>query len=248
MAWDLAFPEVFWPDGAGGGQGGFDAVLSNPPWDIMQPNTAEFLAGFDLSILDAPSSARRMRSGSAAGRSWGGDCLPAAIRSDSRAASGGGQALSASEAGCAWRRHGREAGPFPRVCGANDATGGRQGAIGMVVPSAFHANEGATGIRQLYLRQTRIEQCLSFENRHKLFDIDSRFKFALVVARRPGPTQTVRCSFYLTEFAQIDEPGGRWTTIWHSLRHQAARIRRCWSCEAARCCAGTTNVLGCATV
>ena len=39
-----------------------------------------------------------------------------------------------------------------------------------------------------------------------LFDIHARFKFALVVARRPGPTQTVRCSFYLTDFAQIDEP------------------------------------------
>ena len=81
-----------------------------------------------------------------------------------------------------------------------------EGAIGMVVPSAFHANEGATGIRKLYLEQTRIEQCLSFENRNHLFDIHARFKFALVVARRPGPTQAVRCSFYLTEFAQIDEP------------------------------------------
>ena len=54
--------------------------------------------------------------------------------------------------------------------------------------------------------QTRIERCLSFENRHNLFDIHARFKFALVVARRPGPTQAVRCAFYLTEFAQIDEP------------------------------------------
>ena len=77
----------------------------------------------------------------------------------------------------------------------------------MVVPSAFHANEGATGIRQLYLRQTRLEWCLSFENRRKLFDIDSRFKFTLVVARLPGPTRTIRCAFYLTDFAQIEDPG-----------------------------------------
>ena len=55
LPWDLAFPEVFRPDGADASQGGFDAVLSNPPWDIMQPNTAEFLAGFDLAILDAAS-------------------------------------------------------------------------------------------------------------------------------------------------------------------------------------------------
>ena len=54
LPWDLAFPEVFRRQ-CGAGQGGFDAVLSNPPWDIMQPNTAEFLAGFDLAILDAPS-------------------------------------------------------------------------------------------------------------------------------------------------------------------------------------------------
>src|ERR1700735_3546545 len=39
------------------------------------------------------------------------------------------------------------------------------GAIGMVVPSAFHANEGATGIRKLFLQHTRVERCLSFENR-----------------------------------------------------------------------------------
>ena len=52
LPWDLAFPEVFRPDGAGG----FDAVLSNPPWDIVQQNAKEFLAGFDLSILDAQTT------------------------------------------------------------------------------------------------------------------------------------------------------------------------------------------------
>jgi hypothetical protein len=81
------------------------------------------------------------------------------------------------------------------------------GAIGMVVPSAFHANEGASGVRKLYLQQTRLEQCLSFENRNGLFDIHQRIKFALVVARRPGPTRTVRCGFYLTRFGELDEKG-----------------------------------------
>jgi hypothetical protein len=54
LPWDLTFPEVFQ-------QGGFDAVLSNPPWDIMQPNTAEFLANFDLAILDAPTRREAQR-------------------------------------------------------------------------------------------------------------------------------------------------------------------------------------------
>lgn len=70
----------------------------------------------------------------------------------------------------------------------------------MVVPSAFHANEGATGVRRLLLEQASIEWCLSFENRRKLFEIHSGFKFALLVARKPGPTKAIKCAFYLNDF------------------------------------------------
>lgn len=74
---------------------------------------------------------------------------------------------------------------------------GRRGITGAVVPSAFHANEGATGIRRLYLEEMALHCCYSFENRRKLFEIDSRFKFALVVAARSGPTVEFPCAFYL---------------------------------------------------
>ena len=74
---------------------------------------------------------------------------------------------------------------------------GSDGLTGVVVPAAFHANEGATGIRRLYLGEMGLQFCYSFENRRKLFEIDSRFKFALVVARRKGPTDNLRCAFYL---------------------------------------------------
>ena len=86
---------------------------------------------------------------------------------------------------------------------------GGDGAIGMVVPSAFHANEGATGIRKFFLQHTRIERCLSFENRKSLFDIHARYKFALIVARRPGPTGEMLCGFYLTDFRELEEQS-RW--------------------------------------
>ena len=59
------------------------------------------------------------------------------------------------------------------------------GAIGVLMPSAFHANEGTTGVRRLYLNETNLTWCLSFENRRRIFEIDSRFKFDLIVAHRP---------------------------------------------------------------
>ena len=65
------------------------------------------------------------------------------------------------------------------------------------VPSAFHANEGATGVRRLYLEKLNLRHCYSFENRRKLFEIDSRFKFATVVAQAGQPTEQFSCAFYL---------------------------------------------------
>jgi hypothetical protein len=75
----------------------------------------------------------------------------------------------------------------------------RQGGfVGKVVPSAFHANEGATGIRQLYLTHMALTHCYSFENRRALFEIHRSFKFANVVARRHAAgTEAFEAAFYL---------------------------------------------------
>ncbi|MFM7550738.1 MAG: Eco57I restriction-modification methylase domain-containing protein [Cyanobacteriota bacterium] len=40
--WELEFPDVFCTEGAG-----FDAVLGNPPWDTLQPNSKEFFSNID---------------------------------------------------------------------------------------------------------------------------------------------------------------------------------------------------------
>lgn len=178
----------------------------------MQPNTAEFFARYDLTILDATNR-----------------CEAQAIRDRS---------IVNPEVAREWRDYNVTFTHLQRLvarlyrhqrAGGDDAVlGGKldlyrvfaermvrlldlDGVIGMVVPSAFHANEGATGVRKLYLQETNVEHCLSFENRRSLFDIHARYKFALVVARRPGPTLDLRCGFYLTEFGDLDAQN-RWRT------------------------------------
>jgi len=207
LPWDLTFPEVFQPDAAGARTAGFDAVLGNPPWDIVQHSAKEFLAGFDLAILDAPT---RREAETTRTRLLSDPATEAAFR-------------AYQESFVQQHRLADRLYSFQKTTASGAATAGKldafrvfaerklqlagpHGAIGMVVPSSFHANEGATGIRHLYLQHTDLHCCFSFENRRRLFDIHARQKFALVVARRPGPTRSVQCGFYLDHLAQLGDP------------------------------------------
>lgn len=189
VAWDLEFPEVF--------PAGFSVVLGNPPWDVVQHNTKDFVAGFDPSVLTAATPAAR-----------------AAIERAVLARPDAAAAFQAYRMGCERQKriaarlyqHQRAGVGSDRTAGNLDLfrlfaeramqLAAADGSVGVLLPSAFHANEGATGLRRLYFQQSDVAWCLSFENRRRIFDIDSRFKFDLVVARRPGPKRSLRCAFY----------------------------------------------------
>jgi hypothetical protein len=190
VAWDLVFPEVF--------PAGFSVVLGNPPWDIVLPSTKDFVAEFDPTIRDAHTRGER-----------------AAIQQAVLSRPGVAAMFEAYEADFdQLKRIAHRLYKHQRVRVATGSTAGNldlfrlfaernmdlvaaDGIVAVLMPSAFHANEGATGIRQLYLQQSDLRWCLSFENRRRVFDIDSRFKFDLIVACRPGPTHSLRCGFYL---------------------------------------------------
>lgn len=201
VPFDLVFPDVF-------AVGGFDAVLGNPPWGVLQPLAKDFVAGFDPAVLEAPTKAERA-------------AIEARVLADPPVAVAFGlykEGFTRQKA-IADRlfRHQSVKLGRDQTAGNHDTyrlfaeravqLTAQSGSIGLLLPSAFHGNEGSTGLRRLFLEQTRWETCLSFENRRKLFDIDSRFKFAVVTARKPGPTGTIRCAFYAETLADIDAPG-----------------------------------------
>jgi hypothetical protein len=64
--WPLEFPEVFAPKAdpcsvAAPRGGGFDVLLSNPPWERIKLQEQEFFAARDPRIADAPNKAARSR-------------------------------------------------------------------------------------------------------------------------------------------------------------------------------------------
>ena len=197
LAYDLAFPEVFYPNPSIGERSGFDAVLGNPPWDAIRPKAKEFFASIDLRVLEAPT--KRERAG-----------VEARLRRDARVA--GMESAYEAEVHRAKRLHERLFEHQTALVGGA-RTGGDpdmakvfaerfvelcrpSGRVGVLLPSAFHANAGATGVRRLYLDKMAILYCISFENRRRLFEIDSRFKYDLLVAVKEPPRGSFTCAFY----------------------------------------------------
>jgi hypothetical protein len=201
--YDLSFPEVFFRTADVNVSSGFDVVLGNPPWEGVDTSNKEFFAGFDIAILDVQNSKEEKR-------------LIQALLSDSQIRSARSQYervidgyKRSAEVLYRWVNldpEGQSAATldmyqlFAERAFAALRVNGR---VGWVLPSSFHANDGATGIRRLYLENMQLKCCYSFENKRRLFDIHASFKFALVVSIRGNHTNQFSCAYYLHDDAWL---------------------------------------------
>jgi len=63
------------------------------------------------------------------------------------------------------------------------------GMLAFVVPSILYNGDACVGIRRFLLKDCTIKQFYGFENRKKIFPIDSRYKFVTLVFRKSPPKQ-----------------------------------------------------------
>ncbi len=125
---------------------GFDAVLTNPPWETLQSSPA--------ARADAAALRPRFRH------------------------QGGGKLFT-------YRL-------FVERCHDLLRPGGR---FGLVVPASLWFDRDAQALRQLLFDGCEIEWLYGFENQKRIFAIDSRYRFSVVVGRRGGSTASLRAAF-----------------------------------------------------
>lgn len=238
VSFDLTFPHVFWRRGrTSEAGGGFSAVVGNPPWEAVRRNDDQFFSAFDLGLRDLPTRADKRRRIDALSRD---PPIEAALsmyldtieRKDHIVDALYRVHRARVAGGLAGRGTYDDYMLFAERAAAVIEPG--TGRVGLLLPSAFHASEGASGVRRLYLRELRLDICFSFENRRRLFEIDGRFKFAVVVASArpgaaergesradPGPParETARVAFYLHDPEWLSGPD-------RALRYDAAFIER----------------------
>jgi hypothetical protein len=193
--WELEFPEVF-------ADGGFNCVLGNPPWEKVKPDRKEFYGRADVLIrayaggeLDARIRELHTRHPELADKF---DRYADRLRTLATCLKGGGDYRYVD-----WEIDGRSTGGDPDLFKFFVERAHRVlklgGRLGMLVPSALYNNEGCTGLRHLLLDESRIARFYGFENRKKIFNIHSSYKFVCLVAEKSASpeTETEFCAAFM---------------------------------------------------
>jgi hypothetical protein len=208
--WWTAFPNV-WKDGGGG----FDAVIGNPPWDMLQMQEVEWFSE------RLPAVAMQVRAA---------DRKAAILREEKRKSPVWNDFVAASGRSDAEQRVVRECGEYPML------SEGRsnlfklfveraqflvqpQGIVGLLTPSGIAADKGASAFFRSITsppeqdlfgdKGTRLAAFFDFENRSNpsgsyFPDVDSRFKFcAFIFGGMSRRFDSAKCGFFLHSLDDI---------------------------------------------
>ena len=204
LHWEVAFPGVWREWQNAHPQGGFDAVIGNPPWDRIKLQEVEWFSTRSPELALAPTAAAR-RAGiarlRAANPSLAHDFDAAKDRADKL-----GQMVRAS-------------GHYPLLGGGDInlyslfveramSLVKPDGFVGLLTPSGIYADKTAADFFKTISTTGRLAGLFDFENRKIFFkEVHASFKFcALIfggVARHFDETET---AFFLHDTATIDDP------------------------------------------
>ena len=194
--WPLEFPEVF-------ADGGFDAILSNPPWERIKLQEQEFFAVRDARIASAANKAARAKLIRELP-----DKHPELYRQFVAA-------LRTATGATNFMRHG---GRFP-LTGRGDintyavfaelssSTINQLGRAGLVLPKGIATDDTTKFFFSSLVEAGRLIQLIGFENEDFIFPaVDHRVTFcATTVGGGAQPEIRSRIAFYIRRFSQLGE-------------------------------------------
>ena len=204
LHWEAAFPGVWhgWQDARP--QGGFDAIIGNPPWDRIKLQEVEWFATRLPDVARAPTKAARS-AGIQRLRARG---APLAAEFD-----------AAKEAAESLGRLVRASGHYPLLGGGDinlyslfveRAMGliKPDGFVGLLTPSGIYADLTAAAFFKSVSTSGRVGGLFDFENKKIFFkDVHASFKFcALIFGGEERRFDETSCAFFLHDTETISDP------------------------------------------
>ncbi|MCX6908360.1 MAG: hypothetical protein NTY01_10000 [Verrucomicrobia bacterium] len=189
-------------------EGGFDGIVTNPPWEVFQTNEKEFFQNYapaiqrkKLRIEDWQKQRGKLMRDPEIRAEW----LAYASRFPHQ---WGYFKKSRQYANQISTVDGKAVGNKPNLynlfteqCFNLLRPGGN---CGIVIPSGIYTDLGAKQLREMLFGQTKIEGLFGFENRKEIFEnVDSRFKFVVLTFAKGGGTKQFPAAFMRHEVAEL---------------------------------------------
>ncbi len=201
LHWEVAFPGVWRRWQHAHPEGGFDAIIGNPPWDKIKLQEVEWFATRAPELALAPTAKAR-KDGIKQLRKEG---APLATAFD--AAKGRSDRL-----GCLVR----ESGHYPLLGGGDINLYSLfveralnlvkpDGFVGLLTPSGIYADKTAARFFQSVSTKGRVSGLFDFENKKIFFkDVHASFKFcALILGGEARRFERTECAFFLHDIRVI---------------------------------------------
>jgi hypothetical protein len=192
--WELEFPDAFTKE-----KRGFDLVVMNPPWSEVMPQDDDFFSVYFPYF-------RKLKTITEKEKKKGELLRDQEVKAR----------YSTYQAEIAHRlKFFKESGEFKRRGRGHTNLWklfvdrslnllSSQGTLSVIIPSNLVNDEGSMPLRATVL-ENRIRAMFEFENREGIFpDIDSRYKFVLIVLDKAPPSLTFPCAFYLHDIASLE--------------------------------------------
>ena len=206
LNWQVAFPGV-WTNWEGEErQGGFDAVIGNPPWDRIKLQQVEWFGARRREIALAQKASDRKRMIQAL------EAASDPLSADFRHASD--RAANAAKVA-------RQGGDYPLLARGDInlyslfveralALVHRDGLVGLLTPSGIASDKTAAPFFRSVATEGRLRALYDFENKKTFFpDVHASFKFCVFVAARRSEVQRARCAFYLHSVDELNDEDRR---------------------------------------
>jgi Eco57I restriction-modification methylase len=208
LNWQVSFPGV-WSNWKGDElEGGFDAVIGNPPWDRMKLQQVEWFAARRPSIAKAQRASDRK------------NMIAALEEADDPLFADYMKASERAEAGTRMAR----TSDYPLLSGGDINLYSLfveramnlvkpEGNIGLLTPSGIASDKTASKFFKGVATGGRLRALYDFENRRIRFeappffpDVDSRFKFLAFIASPSSTGEATRCAFFLQDISELSDP------------------------------------------
>ena len=204
LHWEAAFPGVWRHWQSIRPEGGFDAVVGNPPWDRIKLQEVEWFATRDPELALAPTAAARKA---------------AVQRVREQGALIADQFDAAKEQAESLSRMVRSSGHYPLLSGGDINLYSLfveramnllkpDGLVGLLTPSGIYADKTAAKFFKSVSTGGRVAGLFDFENKKIFFkDVHASFKFcALIFGGENRRFDETKCAFFLHDTRTVDDP------------------------------------------